>query len=434
MASTLAWAAPAQATTQTFNFTGAEQTFTVPDGVFHLKVELVGGTGGAAGAVSGGEAADVTTGLSVSPGETVYIEVGGRGESELEGGVGGFNGGGNGAGGGGGASDIRTAPRSMPLATKDTRLVVAGGGGGAGATGEETGGKGGAASESGEGSSGYFGGGPGTQTEGGEGAFGCLSEAPDGELGEGGDGGAALVSTGPGGGGGGGFYGGGGGAGACSVGSSGGGGGSSLASGGLESLTSAQPKITISYNPPPTVEIVSPSKGATYTQGNVVNASYSCLPGEGTTLKSCTGPVANGGALDTSTVGKHEFTVNAEDNDAGKASESVTYTVLAKKEEPHPGPGPSPAPAVAPNTILGSHPKKTIKTAKRKVKVKFSFSSSAAGASFKCKLDKGAFTPCASPKTYKVKLGKHTFSVEAVDATGADRTPATFAFKVKKKS
>jgi hypothetical protein len=32
-----------------------------------------------------------------------------------------------------------------------------------------------------------------------------------------------------------------------------------------------------------------------------------------------------------------------------------------------------------------------------------------------------------------VKRGKHTFSVEAVGAGGADATPATFRFKVKKK-
>jgi hypothetical protein len=56
-----------------------------------------------------------------------------------------------------------------------------------------------------------------------------------------------------------------------------------------------------------------------------------------------------------------------------------------------------------------------------------------AGATFQCKLDKGSFAPCISPKTYKVKKGKHTFSVEAVGPAGTDPTPATFSFKVKKK-
>ena len=88
-----------------------------------------------------------------------------------------------------------------------------------------------------------------------------------------------------------------------------------------------------------------------------------------------------------------------------------------------PGPTPPPGrlrahrslPAAAPSdTTLGSHPKKTVKTKKKKAKVKFSFSSDVAGATFQCKLDKGAFAPCTSPKSYKVKPGKHTFSVEAV--------------------
>jgi hypothetical protein len=54
----------------------------------------------------------------------------------------------------------------------------------------------------------------------------------------------------------------------------------------------------------------------------------------------------------------------------------------------------------------------------------------APGATFKCKLDKGAFKPCRSPKTYKVKPGKHVFKVEAIDVAGADKTPATYRFKV----
>jgi len=319
----------------------------------------------------------------------------------------------------------------------------------------------------------------------------------NGELGVGGDGGYSGVVTGPGGGGGGGLYGGGGGGGACFIGSSGGGGGSSLSEG-LTALTSLPPKVEITYYNPPTATITTPENGASYTQGKVVNASYSCEEGEGTFLFSCEGPVGSGTPFDTSTPGTHEFTVTAEDVEGGKGSKTVHYTVV---------PPPSvaigtPADAATytqgqavsasyvcaaaggatlkscggsvangapidtttlgqhtftvsaedslggktsrtatytvlalppPNTVLGSHPKKTIKTKKKKVKVKFSFSSDVAGATFKCKLDKAAFEPCTSPKTYKVKLGKHTFSVEAVSGA-TDQTPATFSFKVKKKS
>jgi hypothetical protein len=428
--------------------------------------------------------------------------VAGKGKSEAEGGEGGFNGGGDGAGGGGGASDIRTAPETTPLLTEDTRLIVAAGGGGAGATGETTGGGGGAAGSAG-GSTLYSGGGAGTESAGGAGAEGFqpVGKGGDGGLGQGGAGGDSGVETGPGGGGGGGLYGGGGGGGAGFVGSSGGGGGSSLSPGGITSWISADPKIDITYNPPPTVTITTPVNEGVFAQGAAVNANYSCLPGTGASLESCTGPVANGAPLDTSTPGEHSFTVEAEDNDLGKASKTATYTVVppptvgitspangatytlgqavtasyachaAEGAELKSCQGPlangaavdtatlgshsfdvdaedslggktskevsytvvAKAPPAAPNTILGSHPKKTIKSKKKKVKVKFTFSSDVAGATFECKLDKGSSAPCTSPKTYKVKPGKHTFSVEAVGAGGPDQTPATFKFKVKKK-
>ena len=88
----------------------------------------------------------------------------------------------------------------------------------------------------------------------------------------------------------------------------------------------------------------------------------------------------------------------------------------------------------APDTVLGTHPRKNVKTTKKRVKVKFSFSSPAAGATFKCKLDKAPFSPCASPKSYRVKVGKHRFSVEAVSGGLSDPTPAVFRFKVTRKT
>jgi hypothetical protein len=425
--------APAFADTSLFEFTGAEQQFLVPVGVHRIGVLAIGGTGGAAATVAGGEAAEVRSDLTVTPGETLYVEVGGRGHDEAEGGEGGFNGGGDGAGGGGGASDIRTAPRSLPLATEDTRLVVAGGGAGAGASGETAGTRGGAAGEKGEDGE-YPGGGAATETEAGLGSYGCFlsGNGGNGEIGQGGAGGDSGVSTGPGGGGGGGVYGGGGGGGACTVGSSGGGGGSSRVAGfSLIALTSLAPKVQITYKEPPTITISAPVAGGSYAQGQAVAADYSCAPHEGTTVKSCKGPVAAGAPLDTTTIGPHSFTVEAEDNAGGTAIETVAYDVIAPKPAPGGGGGAAPAP----DTALGAHPRKKIKTRKKKVKVKFSFSSDQAGARFECKLDKGAFAACASPKAYKVKRGSHKFSVRAVTASGtSDATPATFSFKVKKKT
>ena len=110
---TLAASATAGATSQTFVYTGAEQTFVVPEGITALQVSAVGGGGGAgAPGGAGGAAAQVSGVLNVSPGETLYLEVGGNGAEAEPFKAGGFNGGGEGAGGGGGASDVRTSPRT----------------------------------------------------------------------------------------------------------------------------------------------------------------------------------------------------------------------------------------------------------------------------------------------------------------------------------
>lgn len=434
-------ASSAQATTQTFSYTGAEQSFVVPSGVTKLRVLLVGGSG-AEGGVAGGAAAEVTADLEVTPGQTLYIEVGGTGKDSSEGGAGGFNGGAagaGGAGGGGGASDIRLQPLASGLAP-DTRLVVAGGGGGGAGNGNEAGGVGGAAGNAGGVDQGgtNFGGGAGTESSGGAGGVGCGEDGTEGKLGQGGAGGGGEVGPNSGGGGGGGFYGGGGGSGGCTFGGGGGGGGSSLVPpGGELELASigAAPAVEVSYTPPPTISIASPAGGATFTLGQAATAIYSCTPQEGAGLVECAGPVANGALLDTASLGQHTFTVNAEDTEGGTSSKTVKYTVLAPAPTPPSGNPTPPAPTPsAPDTLLGSHPAKKIKTAKKKVKVKFTFSSSSAGATFQCKLDKAAFSPCASPKSYKVKPGKHKFTVAAVKGGLTDPTPASFKFTVVKVS
>jgi hypothetical protein len=51
---------------------------------------------------------------------------------------------------------------------------------------------------------------------------------------------------------------------------------------------------------------------------------------------------------------------------------------------------------------------------------------------FKCKLDKGKFKPCTSPKRYRhLSAGKHKVQVEAISKTGTvDPTPANKTFTV----
>ncbi len=109
-----------------FNFTGAVQTFTVPPGVTSVVIKTWGAQGGAnwVNNTNFGGYAEGT--VAVTPGQTLYVYVGGQPTTT----AGGFNGGGAGDGagkGGGGGTDVRTISNDL-----NSRLVVAGGGGGAG--------------------------------------------------------------------------------------------------------------------------------------------------------------------------------------------------------------------------------------------------------------------------------------------------------------
>lgn len=148
-----------------YSFTGAPQHYVVPDGVCAVAVEALGAQGGGGSITSwfamvagghtvfnlpapGGLGTRATSTMSVTPGESLQVDVGGSGDVEglvdddgtyttPHAGQGGWNGGGDGgtdannratAGGGGGASDVRQGGSGL-----DDRVVVAGGGGGSGA-------------------------------------------------------------------------------------------------------------------------------------------------------------------------------------------------------------------------------------------------------------------------------------------------------------
>jgi hypothetical protein len=62
---------------------------------------------------------------------------------------------------------------------------------------------------------------------------------------------------------------------------------------------------------------------------------------------------------------------------------------------------------------------------------KFKFKANEAGSTFQCKLDKGKFKNCRSPKTYKkLKPGKHIFKVRATDKAGNVSKPAKRKFTI----
>jgi CSLREA domain-containing protein len=87
------------------------------------------------------------------------------------------------------------------------------------------------------------------------------------------------------------------------------------------------------------------------------------------------------------------------------------------------------------NTTDTTPPKVTITKAPKakssKTTAKFKFKSNEAGSKFQCKLDKGKFKTCRSPKTYKkLKPGKHVFKVRATDKAGNVSKPAKRKFTI----
>jgi large repetitive protein len=78
---------------------------------------------------------------------------------------------------------------------------------------------------------------------------------------------------------------------------------------------------------------------------------------------------------------------------------------------------------VAPGTAIDTGPSPLVASSFATL----TFSSLEAGATFECALDGGAWTACASPRTYTgLADGPHSFAVRAVDAAGnVDQTPAT---------
>ena len=61
----------------------------------------------------------------------------------------------------------------------------------------------------------------------------------------------------------------------------------------------------------------------------------------------------------------------------------------------------------------------------------FSFSDVDPGVTFNCRLDKGAFPPCTSPKSYaSLAEGPHTFYVKAVNALGDESAAASYTWTI----
>lgn len=91
-----------------------------------------------------------------------------------------------------------------------------------------------------------------------------------------------------------------------------------------------------------------------------------------------------------------------------------------------------------PETEITKGPKRKLKASKKRAKAKFKFASSQEDSSFECKLQgkrapasERQFGECTSPKRYKLRRGRYTFKVRAVNSGGnPDPTPAKRKLRV----
>jgi hypothetical protein len=169
----------------------------------------------------------------------------------------------------------------------------------------------------------------------------------------------------------------------------------------------------------------SSSSTATFTySSNEAGSTFACKLDAGAFVPCDAGGITYNGLGE----GPHSFQVEATDTSANTGNPAgYSFSVALPITLPGPLVKPPPPAPIAPETTITTKPK--AKTADRTPT--FKFKSSVAGATYECKLDGKALTPCRSPLTTKaLAFGRHTLKVAAIAAGLKDATPASSSFKV----
>jgi hypothetical protein len=153
--------------------------------------------------------------------------------------------------------------------------------------------------------------------------------------------------------------------------------------------------------------VLSNSRSATFGFSADEPSSFQCQLDGGSFLP-CSSPASYQGLGD----GAHTFAVRPTDG-VGNTGATTSYSWRID--------------ATAPETTISSAPRS--RTTTLSATLRFSASESA---TFRCKLDAGAFVPCTSPKSYaRLRRSSHQFEVRSTDSAGnADPTSAVHRWTI----
>jgi Ca2+-binding RTX toxin-like protein len=172
----------------------------------------------------------------------------------------------------------------------------------------------------------------------------------------------------------------------------------------------------------------------TASSDNVSVTGYEVFVGSAMTMATATTSSTLGGLAcgQSYLIGVEALDAAGNRSTRGQVSASTSVCPPTPPPPPPPPPLPPPPPTLdrtAPNTTLVGGPRGRV----RARTARFAFAATEPGSRFACKLDRGRWTSCRSPKGYRaLKRGPHVFLVRATDAAGnVDLTPARRAWRVR---